>query len=141
MSELESFSGDFEWDYSPKCYKTLLQIRFFWKLISVKKRELTKVTDGLYVGNLRIVDESQTFSQNNLQWWGQGLEWPWGGTGVFPRNDDEQRRWGAWPLLRHLYSATEWAEYLQWRMKVGLIDVDSHNYPNLPLMKLSAFIE
>lgn len=24
-------------------------------------------------------------------------------------------------------------------MKVGLIDVDGHNYPNLPLMKLSAF--
>lgn len=24
-------------------------------------------------------------------------------------------------------------------MKIGLIDVDSHNYPNLPLMKLSAF--
>lgn len=25
------------------------------------------------------------------------------------------------------------------RMKVGLIDVDGHNYPNLPLMKLSAY--
>ena len=24
-------------------------------------------------------------------------------------------------------------------MKVGLIDVDGHNYPNLPLMKLSAW--
>ena len=24
-------------------------------------------------------------------------------------------------------------------MKIGLIDVDGHNYPNLPLMKLSAF--
>lgn len=24
-------------------------------------------------------------------------------------------------------------------MKIGLIDVDSHNYPNLPLMKLSAW--
>lgn len=24
-------------------------------------------------------------------------------------------------------------------MKVGLIDVDGHNYPNLPLMKISAF--
>lgn len=24
-------------------------------------------------------------------------------------------------------------------MKVGLIDVDGHNYPNLPLMKLSAY--
>lgn len=23
-------------------------------------------------------------------------------------------------------------------MKIGLIDVDSHNFPNLPLMKLSA---
>lgn len=24
-------------------------------------------------------------------------------------------------------------------MKIGLIDVDSHNFPNLPLMKISAF--
>lgn len=24
-------------------------------------------------------------------------------------------------------------------MKIGLIDVDGHNYPNLPLMKLSAW--
>lgn len=24
-------------------------------------------------------------------------------------------------------------------MRVGLIDVDSHNYPNLPLMKISAW--
>jgi hypothetical protein len=24
-------------------------------------------------------------------------------------------------------------------VKVGLIDVDGHNYPNLPLMKLSAW--
>lgn len=24
-------------------------------------------------------------------------------------------------------------------MKIGLIDVDGHNYPNLPLMKLSAY--
>lgn len=24
-------------------------------------------------------------------------------------------------------------------MKVGLIDVDGHNYPNLPLMKISAY--
>ena len=24
-------------------------------------------------------------------------------------------------------------------MKIGLIDVDSHNFPNLPLMKLSAY--
>lgn len=24
-------------------------------------------------------------------------------------------------------------------MKIGLIDVDGHNYPNLPLMKISAF--
>lgn len=24
-------------------------------------------------------------------------------------------------------------------MKVGLIDVDGHNYPNLPLMKLTAY--
>ena len=24
-------------------------------------------------------------------------------------------------------------------MKIGLIDVDSHNYPNLPLMKISAW--
>lgn len=24
-------------------------------------------------------------------------------------------------------------------MKIGLIDVDSHNFPNLPLMKLSAW--
>ena len=24
-------------------------------------------------------------------------------------------------------------------MKVGLIDVDGHNFPNLPLMKISAF--
>lgn len=24
-------------------------------------------------------------------------------------------------------------------MKVGLIDVDGHNFPNLPLMKLSAY--
>ena len=23
--------------------------------------------------------------------------------------------------------------------KIGLIDVDSHNYPNLPLMKISAW--
>lgn len=25
------------------------------------------------------------------------------------------------------------------RMKIGLIDVDSHNFPNLPLMKISAY--
>ena len=24
-------------------------------------------------------------------------------------------------------------------MKIGLIDVDGHNYPNLPLMKISAY--
>ena len=24
-------------------------------------------------------------------------------------------------------------------MKIGLIDVDGHNFPNLPLMKLSAY--
>lgn len=24
-------------------------------------------------------------------------------------------------------------------MKIGLVDVDSHNFPNLPLMKISAF--
>ena len=24
-------------------------------------------------------------------------------------------------------------------MKIGLIDVDGHNYPNLPLMKISAW--
>ena len=24
-------------------------------------------------------------------------------------------------------------------MKVGLVDVDSHNFPNLPLMKISAY--
>ena len=24
-------------------------------------------------------------------------------------------------------------------MKIGLIDVDGHNYPNIPLMKISAF--
>lgn len=24
-------------------------------------------------------------------------------------------------------------------MRIGLIDVDSHNFPNLPLMKLSAY--
>ena len=24
-------------------------------------------------------------------------------------------------------------------MRIGLIDVDGHNYPNLPLMKLSAY--
>ena len=24
-------------------------------------------------------------------------------------------------------------------MKIGLIDVDGHNYPNIPLMKLSAY--
>ena len=24
-------------------------------------------------------------------------------------------------------------------MKIGLVDVDSHNFPNIPLMKLSAY--
>ena len=24
-------------------------------------------------------------------------------------------------------------------MEIGLIDVDGHNYPNIPLMKISAF--
>ena len=30
-------------------------------------------------------------------------------------------------------------EEQEWKMRIGLIDVDSHNYPNLALMKISAY--
>lgn len=35
--------------------------------------------------------------------------------------------------------ARRWFEVICWNMKIGLIDVDGHNYPNLVLMKLSAW--
>ena len=42
-------------------------------------------------------------------------------------------------LSKHLYRSLLDRMWEMWEVKIGLIDVDGHNFPNLALMKLSAW--